>query len=173
MAKTGRGKEKNAAKAMADAAGEQAKKAQEQSLVLIPAKTLKQLLSDDDGYKQRIDGMTGELREQIKYAADKKHLHKGAYALLKKLHRIDSAEQLRTLWLTLLAYMDMAGVMKRIDSVPDLPLGGDADADAGADDPADETGVVEAEDGEREAAEVVTPQFGSRGRGRRAEPTAH
>lgn len=169
MAKTGRGKEKNAAKAMAEAAAEQAKVAQEQSLVLIPAKTLKQLLSDDEGYKQRIDGLTGELREQIKYAADKKHLHKGAYALLKKLHRIDSAEQLRTLWLTLLAYMDMAGVMKRIDSVQDLPLGGDS----GEEEPADETGMVEADAEQETAGEVVTPQFGGRGRGRRAEPTAH
>lgn len=104
----------------------------DQKAVLISASTLKSLLRSDDGYKEKIDGLTGELRETIGNAVEKKHLDKAAYALLKKFHRIKSNEKLASLWDTLQAYMDLSGVMKRIESVAPLPLGDEAAA-AGAD----------------------------------------
>ena len=93
--------------------------------VLISAKSLVAMLKQDDNYKDKIDGLTGELRETIGNAVEKKHLDKTAYALLKKFHRIKSNEKLANLWDTLQAYMDMAGVMKRIESVAPLPLDGE------------------------------------------------
>lgn len=158
MAKTGRGKEKNAAKAQAEAAEAQAPKAQ-QTIGLITQKTLVALLKADDGYKDQIDGLTGELRESIGNAKEKKQLDTKAYALLKRFHREKSNEKLANLWDTLLAYMDMAGVMKRIESVPQLPINGA--------EPAEETGE-EAEVEEAQGAEVVKPEFGGRGRAQTA-----
>ena len=96
-----------------------------QNAALISASTLKSLLRADDGYKEKIDGLTGELREEIANAVEKKHLDKKAYALLKKFYRIKSNEKLAGLWDTLQAYMDLAGVMKRIESVAPLPLDGE------------------------------------------------
>jgi len=92
------------------------------ALVLISEKALRSLLKQDDNYKGQIDGLVGELRESIGNAVDKKHLNKKMYGLLKKFHRYTSDEQLSDDWHTLLAYMDMAGVMKRIDSIDGLPL---------------------------------------------------
>mgnify|MGYP001617024169 CR=1 FL=1 len=106
----------------------------QKTITLISAGTLKSLLRSDDGYKEKIDGLTGELRETIGNAVEKKHLDKAAYALLKKFHRIKSNEKLANLWDTLQAYMDMAGVMKRIESVAPLPLDGEqneAEAETG------------------------------------------
>ncbi|HEY6029960.1 MAG TPA: hypothetical protein VIU44_05330 [Gaiellaceae bacterium] len=154
MAKTGRGKEKDAAKAQAEAAKAQASK--QSTLVLISPQALKQLLKDDDRYKDDIDGLVGELRETIGNAVDKKKLDKKAYALLKRFHREKSNEKLSNLWHTLLAYMDMAGVMKRIESVSELPLDGEKAN-------GEESEEVEASSEEpAEGAEVVKPQFGGR-----------
>lgn len=102
---------------------EQAKQAS--GFALISAGTLRALLKQDDNYKQRIDGLTGELREAIGYAVEKKHLNKKMYAVLKKFYRYTSDEKLADDWRTLLALMDMAGVMRRIDSVAGLPLDGE------------------------------------------------
>lgn len=161
MAKTGRGKEKNATKAQAEAAEVQVPKAQ-QTFGMIPQKTLMALLKADDKYKQDIDGLTGELREAIGNAKDKKQLNTKAYALLKRFHREKSNEKLANLWDTLLAYMDMAGVMKRIESVPQLPIGAEDGAEAGEE--VEAVGADEEEEGED--AEVVKPQFGGAARGR-------
>lgn len=164
MAKTGRGKEKNAAKAQADAAKEQATK--QSTLVLISPQALKQLLKDDDRYKADIDGMVGELRETIGNAVEKKKLDKKAYALLKRFHREKSNEKLANLWHTLLAYMDMAGVMKRIESVSELPL--DGDKAEGEEEEEGEEVEAAADEAEETTAEVVKPRFG--GRQRAADP---
>ncbi|MDO8534112.1 MAG: hypothetical protein Q7S17_05145 [Xanthobacteraceae bacterium] len=97
---------------------------EQKTIVLLSSKTMTALLKQDDNYKDKIDGIVGELRETIGNAVEKKHLDKAAYALLKKFHRIKSNEELANLWDTLQAYMDMTGVMKRIESVPSLPLDG-------------------------------------------------
>lgn len=168
MAKNGRGKEKNAAKAQAEAASAAAKKAAEASMVLIAPATLRALLKQDDNYKSQIDGLTGELREAIGNAVEKKKLDKKAYALVKRFHREKSNEKLANLWNTLLAYMEMAGVMERINSVAALPL----DGEPAGEEEGSEDGEAEAEaEAEAPAGEVVTPQFG--GRGRRAPASTH
>lgn len=89
---------------------------------LINAKQLKSLLAADDSHKEEIDGVVGSLREKIAYAVKHHHLDKKAYALTKQFNRM-SAEKLADLWPRLLAYMDMAGLMERIESVDRLPLG--------------------------------------------------
>ena len=153
-------KQKNAAKAQADAVNDKAKAAAAHAMVLTPKSTLIALLKQDDKYKNDIDGLTGELRETIGNAVEKKHLDKKAYALLKRFHREKSNEKLANLWTTLLAYLEMAGVLERINSVEALPLG---DADSMEND-------GEGEEAEEETGgEVVKPQFG----GRRSPATAH
>lgn len=145
--------ERNAKKAQEQATEQAAEEATNQRpLALISERALRKLLSDDDKYKEKIDGLTGELRETIGNAKEKQKLNTKAYAMLKKLHRMKSNEELSDLWHTLLAYMDMAGVMKRIESAPGLPLEGDAEAQAEAD-------AEEAEDGEGGG---TVRQFGGR-----------
>lgn len=95
---------------------------------LINAKQLKSLLASDDSHKEEIDGVVGSLREKIAYAVKHHHLDKKAYALAKQFNRM-SAEKLADLWPRLLAYMDMAGLMERIESVDRLPLGDDAETE--------------------------------------------
>lgn len=136
----------------------QAEKRPELALNLIAQRTLVSLLREDDNYKGRIDGLVGELRESIGNAADKKHLDKKAYALLKKFHRMKSTEELARVWHTLLAYMDMAGVMKRIDSVSELDLAGDGES---AEEEEAEEGEAEEEE-EESGGEVSRPRFGGR-----------
>ena len=117
---------------------------------LISEAMLKKLLKRDAAIKDDIDGKVGELRETIANAVEKHHLHKGAFALLKKFDRMEP-EKAAELWDTMLAYMDMAGVMAKIESVAKLPLEGDSDD--------------EAEEGETEmpsGAVVERPQFGGR-----------
>ncbi len=153
--KTGNGKTKNAKAAQAEAAAETAKK--QATLVLISPQALKGLLREDDKYKGDIDSLTGELREAIGNAKEKKHLDTKAYALLKRFHREKSNEKLANLWSTLLAYMEMAGVMDRINSVSELPLDGEKN-----DEEEDEEQTVDAsgeEDGDEEPT-VARPQFG-------------
>lgn len=95
---------------------------------LINAKQLKALLGADDSHKEEIDGVVGSLREKIAFAVKHHHLDKKAYALTKQFNRM-SAEKLADLWPRLLAYMDMAGLMERIESVERLPLGDEEETD--------------------------------------------
>lgn len=154
-AKTTRGKATDAKAAQAEAAQAQAKK--QATLVLISPQALKSLLREDDKYKGDIDSLTGELREAIGNAKEKKHLDTKAYALLKRFHREKSNEKLANLWGTLLAYMEMSGVMDRINSVSELPLDGEkADEEQG-----DGEGVeASGEGGNDEPKNVARPQFG-------------
>lgn len=90
---------------------------------LINEKDLKALLRTCASFKNQTDELVGELREKIAFAVDKKHLDKKAFADLRRLDRMDD-EDLARHWDTLLAYMDMAGVTKRIEAVLELPLEG-------------------------------------------------
>ena len=96
---------------------------------LINAKQLKLLLAADDSHKEEIDGVVVSLREKIAYAVNHHHLDKKAYALTKQFNRM-SAEKLADLWPRLLAYMDMAGLMERIESVERLPFGDEKETEA-------------------------------------------
>ncbi len=156
-------KKKQEPKAKTRAPAAAASPATNKTLVMITERQLKSLLGEDDNYKGRIDGLVGELRETIGNAVEKKHLHKGAYALVKKFHRMKSNEQLSDLWHTVLAYMDMAGIMARIDSVSALPL--DGDDGAGDDEGAGEGGAEDTPSPTiAEGGEVHRPQFGGRQR---------
>ena len=90
---------------------------------LISAKKLKALLNADNNSKGEIDTVIGELREGIKYAADYDHLHKGAYADLKRWDRLaKDPEKFADRWRTMLVYMEMRGLFQVIDTVLRLDL---------------------------------------------------
>lgn len=107
------------------AAGDEEPVKSSETLVLISASALKSLLAESDKYKEKIDGLVGELREEIGNAVEKKHLDKEAFALVKKFRRIKSVERKSTLYHIFLAYLDMSGEMKLIESVSGLPLDGE------------------------------------------------
>ena len=100
-------------------------------MVLISAASLKSLLSESDKYKEKIDGLVGELREEIGNAVEKKHLDKDAFALVKKFRRIKSNERKHVLFHTFIAYLEMSGEQKLIDSVTELPLDGEKEEGEG------------------------------------------
>lgn len=131
-------------KAKVEAEDQQQDDTMQNEIVCISSRHLKQLLKDDDDYKGKIDGLAGELRETISNAAQKRNLHKKAYADLKKMHRMESNEKLAEYWHNLLAMMQMAGIMARIDSVLALPLEDDEaeNAEELAEDEVEETGNV-------------------------------
>lgn len=89
-----------------------------------PAATLKSLLSTCRGYKANSDSIISKMREEIGFAVEKKHLEKGAFALLRKFDKME-AEKGAELWHTLVRYMELSGVMAKIDAVGRLPLGDD------------------------------------------------
>ena len=95
---------------------------------IISERELNKLLNADNRFKGEIDGVVGQLREEIKFAVENKHLHKGAYADLKRYDRMEP-EKLAERFLTLLAYMRMRGLFTRINSVERLDLGDEPPAD--------------------------------------------
>lgn len=92
--------------------------------VLISKKALGTLLDDADAYKEKIDGLVGELREEIGNAVEKKHLSKDAFADVKRYRRIKSNEKAAARFRDFIAYMVMSGQLARIMAVPGLPLDG-------------------------------------------------
>ncbi len=94
-----------------------------------PAGTLKSLLSTCRGYKQNVDGIVSKMREEIGFAVSKKHLNKEAFAFLRKMDRME-AEKASEFWHTIVRYMELTGIMAKIEAVGRLPLeDGDGDAD--------------------------------------------
>lgn len=113
------------------------------------ASTLKSLLKECAGHKADVDEIVGSLREKIAYAVQHKHLDKRAFAELRKLDKMasDKPEKASDYWHTLVRYMELTGVMAKIEAVGRLPLGDD-------DGPAPRGEV----DGEDEAGEAEQPQ---------------
>jgi hypothetical protein len=71
----------------------------------------------------RKDRIVGSLRERIGDAVKNDHLHKGVFAWIRKLDKME-AEDL-VVWLdTLEAYLDGSGLMDRAETVQELPMGG-------------------------------------------------
>lgn len=62
------------------------------------------------------------ISKKIKDAATKKNLDKKAFALIRRFDKMEN-EKLAAFWDNLEAYMDMAGLYERIESVGKLPLG--------------------------------------------------
>src|SRR4051812_40580224 len=88
----------------------------------ITERQLKSLLRSDEEYKGQIDGLNGELRSAISNATERQHLHKGAYAVLKKLRKCKTAEQKALMFYTLLEYVKLSGELRIIEAVPTLPM---------------------------------------------------
>lgn len=88
---------------------------------MISQNDLKNLLRRCTTDANQIGTINGTLRERIADAVEKKHLDKKAFALLRRLDKMEN-EDLATFWDNFLAYMDMAGLNERIESVGKLPL---------------------------------------------------
>lgn len=156
----GGGKKKPAKPAKA-AAKEKVKPSE--TMKVTPGGTLKSLLSTCRGYKQNSDSVISKMREEIGYAVDKKGLHKGAFAELRKLDKMEP-EKASEYWHTLNAYMESSGVMAKIEAVGRLPLGDDGEedsevAEAAADHEAEGNGAADV-DPEVAGENVTRPQFG-------------
>lgn len=122
---------------------------------LIGASALKGLLRAKKATQAEVDETLGSYRSKLAYAVEKQHLHKKAYATLVQMDRMEP-EKLAEYFDTLQAYMDMAGITKRIESVGRLPLADSRDGED--DDNTDEQPAAAA------APNVARPDFGS-GRG--------
>ncbi len=83
---------------------------------LISQNDLRNLVRTCKGLKDDLDETTGIIREKIAYAVEKKNLNKRAFSELRKLDKME-AEKLADYWDTLLAYMEMGGLMERIESI--------------------------------------------------------
>lgn len=125
---------------------EQAKPSEVQA-VITKAK-LKSILASARKTKADVDEIVGTHREQIANAVEKHHLHKGVFATIKRLDRMEP-EKLAE-WLSCFDhYLDISGLEARADSVERMALGDQpGDAEAG-----EETGETEPEPaGRRRAA---------------------
>ena len=86
------------------------------TLVMITEKNLNGLLKTANSLNKQTAQIVGTLREKIAYAQEKQHLDTKAFALLRKFDKME-AEAAARLWDTLNMYMDMSGVMKKIQAV--------------------------------------------------------
>lgn len=97
--------------------------ARSESVVSVtPSTTLKSLLSTCRGLKANSDSIISKMREEIGYAVEKKNLDKGAFAELRKYDKMEP-EKAAERWHMLVRYMELSGVMAKIESVGRLPLG--------------------------------------------------
>lgn len=97
---------------------------------LTPEKDLQNLLRQCKGHEKNIAEYVGSLREKIGNAVEKKHLHKGAFATIRKLDKMEP-EQVAA-WLDHFNhYLDVSGIQKRADDAPALDLEGEKDEGEG------------------------------------------
>lgn len=105
-----------------------------QVLKSISQKKLKQLLAHARSTKQDVDEIVGTHRSQIAEAVEKNNLHKGAFAMVKRLDRLEPGKLAD--WLDYLDhYLDISGLRDRAATAPRLAMG---DADEGGGEAADE-----------------------------------
>lgn len=98
--------------------------------VLIAQKQLNAILARDANTRAEVASLVGDLRGDIATAVKDHHLNKHAFALLKKLKSIEPPQKRAIIWRTLIAYMQMTGLMKQIEDVLELPLEGGSDEPA-------------------------------------------
>lgn len=98
---------------------------------VISEQKLKSLLKEDRSAKSDVDEIVGGIREKIAYAKEHNHLNTEVYGTIKKLDRKES-EKLAIWWDDFQHYMEISGLMKRIDSVQKLALDRPAEAEAEA-----------------------------------------
>lgn len=94
----------------------------ESTVSVTPGTTLKSLLSTCRGLKANSDSIISKMREEIGYAVEKKHLDKGVFAELRRYDKMEP-EKAAERWHMLVRYMELSGVMAKIESVGRLPLG--------------------------------------------------
>jgi hypothetical protein len=94
--------------------------------VLINAKQLSGLLKDNRSISKQTAELTGSLREKIAYSKEKHGLHTGAFAVLKRLDRMEPEAALEFMT-HLEAYLDLSGVKKKMESVVRMNLEGESD----------------------------------------------
>jgi hypothetical protein len=75
---------------------------------LIARNDLNRLLEQCLMYQNRVSTAAGSMGELVRDYADKKHLHTGAFALIKRLHRLGNKDRGK-LWLLLAHFDDMRG----------------------------------------------------------------
>lgn len=82
------------------------KKAVKKAFPLIARNDLNRLLEQCLMYQNRVSTAAGSMGELVRDYADKKHLHSGAFALIKRLHRLGNKDRGK-LWLLLAHFDDM------------------------------------------------------------------
>lgn len=90
--------------------------------VLINEKQLTGLLKQNRSTAKQTAELTGKLREEIAYAKEKHGLHTGAFAVVKRLDRMEPEAALEFMT-HLEAYIDLSGIKKKMDSVMRMDLG--------------------------------------------------
>lgn len=124
---------------------------------LISENNLKTLLRRVESYKKQTDTTVGQLREEIANAVETKHLHKGAFAFIRKCRNM-TPEKLSEFLDHVDHYLEVSGENDRADSVGRLPLNdGPGEDDDG--DP-DEGENVQGEVVEGADDKVSRPRFG-------------
>jgi hypothetical protein len=73
---------------------------------LVARKDLNTLLEQCLIYQNRASTATGSMGELVREYADKKHLHTGAFAIIKRLHRLGNKDRGK-LWILLAHFDDM------------------------------------------------------------------
>ena len=87
------------------------------------ARALRSLLKEGRKMQSDVAELRGEHGASIKNAVENQNLHKGAFAILKRLDKLE-AEKAADLWDHLRAYMDVVGLDTRIKSAMRLDLDG-------------------------------------------------
>ena len=101
-----------------------------QVLKSITQKKLKQLLASARSTKADVDEIVGTHREQIAEAVEKNNLHKGAFAMVKRLDRLEPGKLAD--WIDYLEhYLDISGLYDKAATAPRLPVGDGASEEAG------------------------------------------
>lgn len=105
---------------------------------LTPEKDLNNLLRQCKGHEKNIAEYVGSLREKIGNAKEKKHLHTGAFAVVRRLDKMEP-EKVAEFLDHFNHYLDVSGIQQRADDAPALDLEGDAGAGDGGEQTEDET----------------------------------
>lgn len=84
------------------------------------------LLKTVNSYEKQGGELSGALREKIAYSVEKQYLHKGAFSILRKFHKMD-LEDAALLWDMLGIYMEKSGLMDELKGVPEFDFKTDAE----------------------------------------------
>lgn len=82
---------------------------------------LKRVLNADRRIGNKTRELADELREVVSNAVEHKHLHRAAFNIVKRLHRMDD-EKLAEAMHHFEHYLEAAGINKRVEAVMRLPL---------------------------------------------------